>query len=210
MFDHSTCGDWNTSLVEEETLSECLKGQERWNISKPLRKGPLWGFTFLNALSFCVLTSLAKGDKKLLVHCSFPKVPGFIFNQYLGWWSQLPHNLKRWMPSCTLAYSIPYHINEVYIYIHIYIYIYISITNEWWMHNMYFIHFIQYPSGSHRFHHGSTATSLPMARPEDVARKTVAAQKEAANSRQRPKGVAALRQKSVGGTGEIAWGKNDG
>jgi hypothetical protein len=49
-----------------------------------------------------------------------------------------------------------------------------------------------------------------MARPEDVARKTVAAQKEAANSRQRPKGVAALRQKSVGGTGEIAWGKNDG
>ena len=130
MFDHSTCGDWNTSLVEEETLSECLKGQERWNISKPLRKGPLWGFTFLNALSFCVLTSLAKGDKKLLVHCSFPKVPGFIFNQYLGWWSQLPHNLKRWMPSCTLAYSIPYHINEVYIYIHIYIYIYQSQMND--------------------------------------------------------------------------------
>jgi len=43
-------------------------------------------------------------------------------------------------------------------------------------------------------------SSLPVARPEDVARKTVAAQKEAANSRQRPKGVAALRQTSAGGT----------
>jgi len=185
-------------LVEEETLSECLKGQERWNISKPLRKGPLWGFTFLNtALSFCVLTS-SQRRQETVGALFFSESSWFHFQPVFGMMiPTIPHNLKRWMPSCMLAYSIPYHINELYIYI----------TNDWWMHN---IHFIQYPSVSHRFHHGSTATSLPMARPEDVARKTVAAQKEAANSRQRPKGVAALRQKSVGGTGEIAWGKNDG
>ena len=49
-------------------------------------------------------------------------------------------------------------------------------------------------------HHISCFTIISLnphgSSPEDVARKTVAAQKEAANSRQRPKGVAVLRQES--------------
>lgn len=118
MFDHSTCGDWNTSLVEEETLSECLKGQERWNISKPLRKGPLWGFTFLNtALSFCVLTS-SQRRQETVGALFFSESSWFHFQPVFGMMiPTIPHNLKRWMPSCMLAYSIPYHINELYIYI---------------------------------------------------------------------------------------------
>ena len=110
MFDHSlsTCGDWNTSLVEEETLSECLKGQEGWTgtpFSFGWTSGPLRGFTLLHtALPFCVLTSSQGGQETLgalffswfviSLSCFHPDTCS-TFNQYLGWLSQLPHNHRK-------------------------------------------------------------------------------------------------------------------